>query len=132
MKRLSARDYAQALASAYHQAETSQRQEIVKNFLGLLRRQRASSLLPRIIDNLQTLGDAAERRTRVIVTTAKPMSAEHLQERLTKALGQVVITSSVNPALIGGLTLRVGDQLVDGSVQTQLHHLYTHLTTAHA
>jgi F-type H+-transporting ATPase subunit delta len=60
----------------------------------------------------------------VQVTTARAPSAAAL-EQLTAALRRVlgfgaVVQTSVDPALIGGLTMRVDDLFVDGSVRRHL------------
>lgn len=132
MKRLTARDYAQALAEAVTQSPPAQHHEIVQNFLSLLRRQRASHLLPRIMDHLQQADDAAAGKTRVHITSAMLMDNQVLADALEKALGAVAIEDRIDPHLIGGISLRVGDRLVDGSVRAQLHTLRTHLMTTHA
>ncbi len=50
---------------------------------------------------------------------------ENAQQQVAQSIGQalgkqVVMHQHVDPALIGGLKLRVGDRLIDGSVATQL------------
>lgn len=132
MKRLSARDYAHALAEAVADSPTRQRREIVQNFLSLLRRQRASHLLPRIMDHLQHLDDAAARTTRVKLTSAMETDTKAVIKALEKALGAVVVDAVVDPQLVGGVAIRVGDTLIDGSIQAQLQSLRTHLMTSHA
>ena len=70
-------------------------------------------------------------RVEVNVTTAKPLddaAREAISNRLKDALGKdPVMHTAVNPDLIGGVTLRIGDQLIDGSVATQLKRLETDL-----
>jgi F-type H+-transporting ATPase subunit delta len=61
---------------------------------------------------------------RAEVTTAEPLSAERaaqLRQRLAEATGRHVdVTTSVDPAIIGGLVARIGSTVYDGSVATQL------------
>ncbi len=70
-------------------------------------------------------------RIEVDVTTAQAMddtAREAITAQLKSALGKdPVIHSHVNEDLIGGITLRIGDQLIDGSVATQLRRLETDL-----
>jgi F-type H+-transporting ATPase subunit delta len=61
---------------------------------------------------------------RVSVTTAMPLSqsdAAGFEQRLSRATGrQVRMTTSVDPALIGGAVARIGTLVYDGSVASQL------------
>src|SRR5262249_30226461 len=60
-------------------------------------------------------------------TTASPMSeelAEQIRRRLAEATGRKVnITTTVNPAIIGGVVTRIGSTVYDGSIATQLSKL---------
>jgi F-type H+-transporting ATPase subunit delta len=69
---------------------------------------------------------AAQRRSRLIarVTTAVPLSNEQ-QDRLSAALArefghEVRLQMVVDPGIVGGITVRVGDELLDASVLRQL------------
>jgi F-type H+-transporting ATPase subunit delta len=86
----------------------------------------------RVLDDFTAL--AAKRRERLIarVTTAVPLDDDQ-QERLGDALRRefdrdVRLQVVVDPELIGGLTVRVGDELIDGSVLRHLGAARHHLT----
>lgn len=70
-----------------------------------------------------------ERSGRVAVQleTAHPLEGGLEQEILTafnRVLGSdPIVTQWVNPELIGGFVLRVGDRVYDGSVRTRLEHM---------
>jgi F-type H+-transporting ATPase subunit delta len=58
------------------------------------------------------------------ITTAMPLSAD-TAERVGRALGQatgkqILMSSGVDPAIIGGAVARIGSTVYDGSVTTQL------------
>jgi F-type H+-transporting ATPase subunit delta len=61
---------------------------------------------------------------RVDVTTAMPLTSSHaadFEQRLSKATGRrVLMTTAVDPALIGGAVARIGTIVYDGSVANQL------------
>lgn len=61
------------------------------------------------------------------VTTAVEMTPEEAQvvrNGLRNIVGrEVELRASVDPEIIGGMVARVGDQLVDGSILSQLHRL---------
>ncbi len=127
MKRLSSRDYATALMGAWHDAPAHDRPKVARKFLELLRRQRATKLMPRILDWIERLDDQAAGRTRVVVTGAGTIEAEALTKTLQAKLGAVAVATRTNERVIGGLAIRVGDTVVDGTVATRLQRLRHHL-----
>lgn len=66
-------------------------------------------------------------RIEVDVTTAQPMDSttrDAVIKQLHDVLGKdPVVHAHVDPELIGGVTMRIGDKLIDGSVATQLRKL---------
>jgi F-type H+-transporting ATPase subunit delta len=80
--------------------------------------------IERVITDLSAL--AAKRRERLIarVTTAVQLSEQEYSD-LAAALhanfgSDIQLQVVVDPSLIGGLTVRIGDELIDGSVARQL------------
>jgi len=61
------------------------------------------------------------------VTTAIELDDEYvlkLAKRLTDLFGRpVVVKTRVNPDIIGGVVIRVGDKLIDGSISSKLESL---------
>jgi F-type H+-transporting ATPase subunit delta len=80
--------------------------------------------LPGILASFEDLLDQRRGIVEVDAYVAQrldPAEAEQVARRIGAALRkEVVLHQYVNPDLIGGLVLRVGDQLIDGSVATQL------------
>jgi F-type H+-transporting ATPase subunit delta len=77
---------------------------------------------------------AAERRRRLIavVRSARDLPADQ-RRRLAEALAgiyghEVYINVVIDPTVVGGLTVQVGDELIDGSVSTRLGDLRRKLT----
>jgi F-type H+-transporting ATPase subunit delta len=80
-----------------------------------------------IADEYAALADQAADRVRVTATAAVELTAEEearLAEGLAGRLGkEVVLTTAVDPAILGGLVLQTGDQVIDASVATRLQQL---------
>ena len=73
------------------------------------------------------LVDAQQGRVRAVVRTAHPLSEpvlKRLQGILERREGKhVVLSAELDPALLGGLQVRLGHRLIDGSVQRQIADL---------
>lgn len=80
-----------------------------------------------IADRFEVLADEAAGRVRAVVTTAIPLGErdqESLRRDLAGRLGKDVrLESRVDPSILGGLVLQVGDRLTDGSVAARLDQL---------
>lgn len=70
-------------------------------------------------------------RVEIEAITASPMDeaqTEQVRSRIQKVLGkEPMIRNIVDPTMIGGLKLRIGDQLIDASVASQLRRLQDQL-----
>lgn len=97
------------------------------DFLGLLMARRRGSLLPGVVQEMDRRLREALGIASVQVALARPMpvaAGERLRSRLARLLGkQVELESTVDPSLLGGIIIRVGDHLIDGSCRGQLEAL---------
>jgi F-type H+-transporting ATPase subunit delta len=102
-------------------------------FVGSLVTHRRQLLIPEIAAEYQNLVDEAEGRLHADVTVARPATPEDervITEQLTRALGKRVVPHvRVNPAILGGVVVRVGDTVMDGSVRRRLTTLRNRLVT---
>jgi F-type H+-transporting ATPase subunit delta len=70
--------------------------------------------------------------TRAEVTAAAPLADEHvaaLKEALKEATRgkEVDVAVKVDPAIIGGLVVKLGSRMVDGSLKTKLNAIRTRM-----
>jgi F-type H+-transporting ATPase subunit delta len=106
------------------------------NLVRLLTHRARLELLPLISAEYQRLLDRERGVVAATVTSAAPLSSEqltavgHRVEEITSA--SVSLTANVDPGLIGGLTVQVGDRLIDGSVKGRLERLRERLLAASA
>lgn len=93
-------------------------------FLQALVTHRRQMLFPHIVTEYHTLVDEVAGRVHAAVTTAKDVSADEraaITKRLSAAFGKEVVGHfAVNPTLLGGVIVRVGDTVLDGSVRRRL------------
>ena len=92
------------------------------------------SMIGDIADDYQRLLDNYRGIEPAEVTTAIPLDEEdklRLAEHLSAVVGKkVVIKSKVDPGVIGGITARIGDKLLDGSTRSKLEALKKELAGA--
>lgn len=101
---------------------------LARNLTQLLLSRERFGLLPQIA---AVFGELLDRRNQVVrarVTTAVPLTEEERRAVITRLLEMtgardVRLESAVDPALIGGMVLRVGDKLIDGSTRSRLIQL---------
>ena len=97
------------------------------NFLSVVARHERLDLLTQILHETQRQYEIRTGRGRVQVVSARPLSAaaaDTIQRQLAKTLPfQPVLETSVDPSLLGGLVIRVGDTVYDGSLRTRLKQL---------
>ena len=105
--------------------------DVLSNFLCVLARHDRLDLLPVVSEEAQLAFEFLSGRKRVQVTTAKPLSDAQLneiRESLSAKLSfEPIIEPHVDPSVIGGLVIRIGDEVHDGSVKTQLKSLRSRL-----
>jgi F-type H+-transporting ATPase subunit delta len=96
-------------------------------FLQALVKNRRQLLIPQVATEFHALVDVVENRVHAAVTVAKaasPADQKVIAERLSKVVGKTVVPHFyVNPAVLGGLVVRVGDTVLDGSVRRRLARL---------
>ncbi len=102
------------------------------NFLTQLAERNRLALLPSINERFGLLKAADAKEVHAYVTSAYPLTQvqeQLIEHRLATSLGaKVVLHVSVDPALIAGVTIKVGDKVIDDSVRGKLKQLKTQLT----
>lgn len=108
--------------------------ELFRKFLGVLNQNNRLDLLRDVSSSYQQLLDEHHGRIRVMVTTALPLTEAQLaglRDTLSHSMsGTPVIEPRVNPDILGGLVVQVGDRVFDTSVRTRLENLRNHLMTS--
>jgi F-type H+-transporting ATPase subunit delta len=109
-------------------------QPLVANTLQLLLERGRFGLVAELREAYETLAATDADLVRVEVTSAMALTAaarDKITKRVAEAAGRrVELAERVDPHIIGGLVLRVGDVIVDGSVQARIRQLRRRLATA--
>jgi len=105
----------------------------VRNFLNVVTKKRRLALLPEIRDRYQALLDEAEGIVRAEVRTALPATEaqkQALEARLAAVTGgQVRCGYLVDGSLVGGMSVKIGSAVYDGSVRGHLEALRRRLAS---
>jgi F-type H+-transporting ATPase subunit delta len=98
-----------------------------RKFLGLLAANSRASALASVITSFQALAAKARGAVSAEVVTAAPLTAAQAKgvaAALRQALGKdPEIETRVDPAILGGIKVRVGSRLFDASVRSKLDAL---------
>jgi F-type H+-transporting ATPase subunit delta len=101
--------------------------DTTQKFLGLLAANRRAAALPAVIASFARLSAAHRGVVAAEVTTAVKLTAAQakgVKAALAQALGlEPEITTKVDPAILGGLKVKVGSRLFDASLRSKLDSL---------
>ncbi len=99
-------------------------EKVMGNFLKLLVQKKRAEILPEITEEFQIMVNEEKNVSHGSIVSAVELSDElqaNVQATLEKLTGKkVVLSTSVDPSLIGGIIAKVGDLVLDGSIRTQL------------
>lgn len=103
-------------------------------FLQVLSMRGRMTELPAIVASYDAVMQKMLGRVEVDAFTPSQLD-DHTKQALAAKLGsvigrQVALHNYVDPNMIGGLKIRIGDQLLDGSVSTQLRNMQDKLSVA--
>ena len=97
---------------------------LLLNFLKVLNKHGRLGMIRDVIAAARKIWETQSGRQPVLLETANPLTPELEQEilaSLAKVLGaDPIVSATVNPDLIAGFVIRVGDRVFDGSVRTRL------------
>jgi F-type H+-transporting ATPase subunit delta len=105
----------------------------VLNLIILLLRRGRIELLPRVAQEFARLDDLRNHVIHATAISAAPMGTDEVRaltarlERLTG--GSVELATDVDPSILGGVVVRLGDRLIDGSVRGRLERLRSKLAS---
>lgn len=105
---------------------------LAANFILMVAKKRRLFAIDGMIADFGKLRDKAYGVARAEVTVAQPLSDAHLaklREELSAIAGSksVELSVKVDPSIIGGLIVKLGSRMVDGSLKTKLNSIRTRM-----
>jgi F-type H+-transporting ATPase subunit delta len=117
--------------AALDSALDSKVQPETRNLARILVERDRTDAIPEIRDLFDDQVRAERGIVVAVVTTAEPLSdaEQHLvREKLASITGATVqLATHVDPDIIGGIIIRIGDQVIDGSVRNKLERMRSRL-----
>jgi len=108
-------------------AATAREPKAIRALMAILLERDRIEIVPGIARAFGELVDRREGIVKAKITTPVEIAAserDELVRRLKQASGKKIrATFQVDPALIGGARVQLGDRLIDASLQTRLEHL---------
>lgn len=120
------------VASLFLSALKSPVTDELKNFVNMLVENDRLTVLPEIAAQFHDLKNASEGADDAEIASAFPLEGQQLAElvaALERKFGKKLQPSvTVDPSLIGGVRVRVGDEVLDSSVRARLAQMQVSLT----
>lgn len=118
--KISAKQYARGLADSLIDRSVGEQKKIIARFVSLLKKQRRLKTADQIVKQLECLFLASDNAVVAEVWSARPLVGETRQEveKMVKektACREVVLIEKIDPAILGGVVVKYGDKINDGS-----------------
>jgi len=108
-------------------AEAMNLDPVTRNFLGVLARNGRLAALGDVIRVFNLLAARHRGEITAEVVTARPLDddqVEALKSNLRARMGRdISVDMQVDPSVLGGLVVKIGSQMIDGSIRTKLNNL---------
>jgi len=118
--RYSPKQYAQALYESLKEVKDADL--VFRNFYSILLRNNDLKLLSKIIEKIEEIDKEKRGVVEVKIASTKKIEPEII-EKLRKLIKNAEIQEEIDPSLIGGLKIQIGDLLIDGSIKAKLNKL---------
>jgi len=100
---------------------------LTASFLGVLAQNRRLAQLGNVIRAFNTLAARHRGEINAEVTSAHPLDDDQvdaIKQNLRTRMGRdIAVEMNVDPAILGGLVVKIGSQMIDGSIRTKLNSL---------
>ncbi|MFA6533630.1 MAG: ATP synthase F1 subunit delta [Patescibacteria group bacterium] len=128
MKKISPKKYARSLAESLAGLDKKQVSLNIANFVKVLAKNKGLRLAPKIIFEFNRYSDLQNGILAAAVISARKLTGAELKELADKIkkihkVKEVDLTAIEDSTLIGGLVVKIGDEVLDASLKTRLELL---------
>ena len=121
--KISNRQYAKALYNVTQELSGADLSTAITNFVGLLAKNHSLSQASSIISEFESYAKKQEGVMSIEITSAQELDSK-TTAMIKKIFGErVESVENVDPSLIGGVSIKTEDKILDGSVRAQLTQL---------
>ncbi len=130
--KITVNQYAKSLYAATKEKSQKEIADVVSNFVAILSKNRQVKLFPKISKKFEEIWNKENGIAKVEI-----VSMEKLNEKILKSIEKfiekkypvkkVILNNIVDEKIMGGIIIKVGDEILDGSVLRQLRNLKTSL-----
>jgi len=125
--------YAKTLYEITRDKKHAEIDAIVGNFFQLLRKSNQIKLAPKVIKSFNDIWNKEENTVEALVITREKLN-ETLEHKLQSYIKEkykaekVIIKNKVDEDIKGGVIIKVGDEILDGSIAGQIRNLKNNLS----
>ena len=126
--KISPKQYAQTLYELTDGKSKSEIEKSVADFAGFLQRSGKLKISDKILDHFSNIFNQKQGIVEAEVMSRKKIDASELKEiekyiRERYGAKEIVIENTVDEKIQGGIILKIGDEVIDGSVKGKLEEL---------
>lgn len=123
--------YAHALYECIEDSKKSDIKTYINNLHNILVKNNDVMLFKQIPDKVSSIDKQTKNITEAIITSVHALDNDtikqiqqvlspDLQEEVERRSGEIQIKQIIDPSLIGGIKIQIGDTVIDGSIKKQL------------
>lgn len=127
MPKLLPRHYAKILYEITHDLKASEFDQAMQVFLNMLKAKRALKKMPLIMKEFSEYADEKAGVHHLEIMSARKLDQELIQKITAAFSPKAKATTAINPDLIGGVTIRTRQAILDASLRTRIVQLGTKL-----
>ena len=127
--KITPKQYAISLYESTFKIDKVQAEQRIGNFIEILRKNNDLSLVDKIIEQYYKYFREQRNISKIEVSSAKKLNPEILNKIIQKFNKQIEIEETIDESLIGGIVLRIDNNLlIDSSVKKKLENLKKNIT----